>query len=146
MCRTSCKQKGSHMRSYQAIKYGNAFILALLFIVFAPFLLHQLRDVHAAPLITYNCVNNSKDPSGHCYGLQWWGGANGADTRITLHSTSGGNGFVNNEMWLTTLTYWVEAGVKSDTRFNPPDSSVFFWADNRPNGGGYAEHYSVILT
>ena len=134
------------MQSSQAIKYGSAFILALLFVFLAPFLFHQVGGVRAVPQNSYNCVTNPKDKSGHCYGTQWWGGANGADTRITLHSTSGGNGFVNNEMWLSNLTYWVEAGVKSDTRFNPPDSSVFFWADNRPNGGGYAEHYSIILT
>lgn len=135
------------MRPSSAIKYGSSFILALLFVFLAPFLFHQVGGVRAIPQISYNCVNNPQSQSGHCYGVQSWGGANGADTRITLHAISGGNDFVNNEMWLQTsgATYWVEAGVKSDYSFFPADSSVFFWADNRP-GGGYSEHYSVTLT
>ncbi|MEO8970834.1 MAG: hypothetical protein ABI406_04440 [Ktedonobacteraceae bacterium] len=104
--------------------------------------------MHAAPQISYNCVTNPKSTSGHCYGLQFWGGANGADTRITLHQTNGGQGFVDNEMWLVTssFNYWVEAGIKSSYAFRFSDASVFFWADSRPNGGGYAEHYSTYLT
>lgn len=135
------------MHSSHIIKYGSAFILALLLIALAPLLSYAIHSVQAASQNSYNCETNSHSGSGHCYGVQFWGGANGADTRITLHAISGGNGFANNELWLITsgATYWVEAGVKSNYDFFPADSSVFFWADNRP-GGGYAEHYSTTLT
>lgn len=116
------------------------FILALVFVPFG-----TVSHVHAATQISYSCGDLS---SGHCYGVKFWGGANGADTRITLHPTNGGNdGFVNTEMWLQSsdTSYWVEAGIRSCSCFNVVDGSMFFWADSRPNGGGYHEHFSNYL-
>jgi hypothetical protein len=100
----------------------------------------------AATQISYNCGDPSADV--HCYGQVTWGGANGADTRITLHRMNGGNGFVTTEMWLGTsdTAYWVEAGIASDASFRVSDATAFFWADNRPNGGGYHNHYSSFLS
>jgi hypothetical protein len=110
---------------------------------------HQNR-----PALSYNCVSNPSTGSGHCYGSEEWGGADGADSRITLDSSLsgaiGGNlftqGFVNTEMWLTTsdYNYWVEVGVKSEPADNGTNQPFVFWADSRP-GGGYSEHWGNYL-
>jgi hypothetical protein len=51
--------------------------------------------------------------------------------------------FDSNEMWDGNGTYWVEDGVTSgvDHYGNYHDKS-WFWADSRPNGGDYNEHYN----
>lgn len=48
-----------------------------------------------------------------------------------------------NEEWEGNGTYWVEAGVRAGYDFygNYHDKD-WFWADKRPNGGGYTEHYN----
>ncbi len=93
------------------------------------------------------------DPNnGHCYGTQYWGGANGADTQISLNTSLNGGGgpndnagesFVTTELWLNSpnYTYWVEAGVISQLRLTGDVFPSYFWADNRPNGGGFSFHY-----
>ncbi len=83
--------------------------------------------------------------SGHCYGRQFWGGANGADTRISLDTrlrggvANDGYYFATTEMWLTSITtsttYWVEAGVISQWASAYTTFPFYFWADNRPNYG-----------
>ena len=89
--------------------------------------------------LSYNCTTNPAQTSGHCYAIQSWGGANGADTRILVDASLYGgccNGdFVDTEMWLITAdrNYWVEAGVTSDQSLG--NGSNVFWADNRPGGG-----------
>lgn len=93
------------------------------------------------------------DPNtGHCYGEQFWGGANGADTRISLnvHLNGGGSSndfynfsFVTTEMWLNSSNYkyWVEGGIISQIEFTGETFPFYFWADSRPNGGGFSFHY-----
>jgi hypothetical protein len=50
-------------------------------------------------------------------------------------------------MWLattdTTFNYWVEEGITEGEHYDGTcgNGDQFFWADNRPNGGGYHEHY-----
>lgn len=92
------------------------------------------------------------DNSNHCYGY--------ADLNT---GTSGGSGFhggsvvlrtncayeanystefIDNEEWVNFPGgYWIEAG---DTTGPPTAGSslLYFWASNRPNGGGYNEHYN----
>ena len=115
---------------------------------------NQSHNKATLPL-SWNCG----DPySGHCYGIQFWGGANGADTRISLNvHLNGGTtsndlssrSFVNTEMWLQTSAtgygtpgaYWVEAGVESSYYYTNSALPFYFWADQRPNGGGYSSHY-----
>lgn len=95
---------------------------------------------------SWSCGNPS---SGHCYGQQFWGGANGADTRISLDARLRGSApndgyyFATTEMWLATsnLAYWVEAGVISEWAVGGTTNPFYFWADNRPNGGGFAFHF-----
>ena len=59
---------------------------------------------------------------------------------------------VNHEMWYQLSpddargTYWIEVGFKdgiTDTIFSCKTDTLF-WADSRPNGGGYNEHYFNI--
>lgn len=56
--------------------------------------------------------------------------------------------FVTEEQWLLTdnssSAYWVELGMA----YGAPQGSTryFFWADSRPNGGGYHEHDLSIST
>lgn len=87
---------------------------------------------------------------GHCYGdYDWSGATTGSATSIYMvhltcsTSCSSAHGFVDNEMWLidenNPTEYWVESGYES----YPPGSSSndsYFWADERPNGGGYNFH------
>jgi hypothetical protein len=53
--------------------------------------------------------------------------------------------FVNHEFWYGTVAgaeYWVEVGFKDGlTGSGGCVTNADFWADNRPNGGGYHEHY-----
>ena len=93
---------------------------------------------------SWSCGNPT---SGHCYGAQFWGGANGADTRISIDSRLKGSApqdgyyFASTEMWLSSPTYWVEAGIISQWAVAYSTFPFYFWADNRPNGGGFSFHY-----
>lgn len=89
--------------------------------------------------------------SGHCYGSTYWGGANGADTRISLNTSLNGGGttndyynysFVTTEMWIaqSNAAYWVEVGVISEFAAINSTNPFYFWADQRPNGGGFSFH------
>jgi hypothetical protein len=59
--------------------------------------------------------------------------------------------FVNYELWMTTNNnysatgYWVEGGMTAGTLSHGvgghPTGFLWYWADMRPNGGGYWEHY-----
>jgi hypothetical protein len=50
--------------------------------------------------------------------------------------------FVNAEMWDASkdAAYWTEVGVSSGPIAGTYYDKQWFWADNRPNGGGYHEH------
>lgn len=107
--------------------------------------------------LTGYCSN----PSPHCYAERYWPGhTGGANTLINPYGALrcyGCSGFIDNEMWFsdpnssqcTSTAYgscWVEAGVSTWPANDPNschqgvDSTCMFWADNRPNGGGYHEH------
>lgn len=133
------------------------FLLALLSSspqAFAATTQSQFHNKASLPL-SWNCG----DPNnGHCYGIHFWGGANGADTRISLNTSLNGGStyndlasysFVTTEMWLQTAAtgannsnaYWVEAGIISEYAYTSSAFPFYFWADKRPNGGGFAFHY-----
>jgi hypothetical protein len=86
--------------------------------------------------------------SSHCYAFAVAngpanGGGSGALADNCLYVPDNGN-FVTQEMWdgnTNTLDYWTEvgliSGIGSDGTYY---SHHWFWADNRPNGGGYHFH------
>lgn len=92
----------------------------------------------------------------HCYGLVDWSknqypSIDGGQTVISMVELSCspsacGNAnppwFIDNEMWLYGnggQNYWVEDGYS--TYSNGHSTRIdYFWADSRPNGGGYTEH------
>lgn len=96
----------------------------------------------------------------HCYAqTEWHGNTGGAFTNLSPFDSlncQGCNGFIDNEMWFSDITSsqctslpakicWVESGISTyapsaPANCNPGnDSTCLFWADNRPNGGGYHE-------
>jgi hypothetical protein len=91
--------------------------------------------------------------SSHCYGevyyyssSQLWGINQGLNVSCLGPVSSPSSNFVTQEMWLLTANsssaYWVEEGMAYG---NPQGSKrYFFWADSRPNGGGYHEHDLTI--
>lgn len=89
------------------------------------------------------CDNSS---SGHCYAIAY---AYKADLGVygqiyLVCQYMPDNGYrLQNEIWdvSTDGAYWTEAGVTSGKAYdNNYYSKHWFWADNRPNGGGYHEH------
>jgi hypothetical protein len=87
--------------------------------------------------------------SSHCYGevtyyssSQFWGLEQGLNVSCLGPVSSPSSNFVTEEMWLITANSsgadWVEEGMAYG---NPQGSKrYFYWADSRPNGGGYHEH------
>lgn len=96
-----------------------------------------------------------------CYAeIDWYHYTGGAYTNISPYgSMSCANcptyAFIDNEMWLTDKTSsqcksvgacWVESGISTWSPSTPDNckpgyaSTCLFWADNRPNGGGYHQH------
>lgn len=153
--RTSSRPHTMLSTPLTAIAYSIIAAVVLLFTllfsspqVFAATTQSQIHTNANLPL-AWSCGNPN---SGHCYGVQLWGGANGADTRISLNSYLNGGAtsndyynqsFVTTEMWLVTTnsTYWVEAGIISEYWYTNSVRPFYFWADNRPNGGGFSFHY-----
>jgi hypothetical protein len=89
----------------------------------------------------------SCDINNHCYAIaEASGPANyggfGDLYYNCLYMPSNGN-FANQEMWDTnsSATYWTEVGIKSGIGVSGTYyTKQWFWADSRPNGGGYHEH------
>lgn len=87
------------------------------------------------------------DINNHCYALaQASGPANeggyGQLYYNCLYMPNNGE-FANQEMWdaSTNATYWTEVGIKSGIGYyGNYYTKEWFWADSRPNGGGYNEH------
>jgi hypothetical protein len=88
--------------------------------------------------------------SSHCYG-EAYGHASGIDgdyvtiTPSCMYAPSGT--FVTNELWLSDSanSYWVEVGYLSEgSGLNiggiASAGNYAFWADSRPNGGGFHAH------
>lgn len=86
----------------------------------------------------------------HCYGVAtWFGspasyGSGGNIYFACLWTADTGTDFTDEELWQGTdnstgLSDWVELGGA----FGWPNGAnrYWFWADNRPNGGGYHAHY-----
>lgn len=111
---------------------------------------------HAAP--TNSCTSSSCTSytcgdvsSNHCYAEYIWiGGVDGGETSVNqvVHMYGGPSGFINDELWLVASsgcssggsTYcWVEVGMEGVEDNN--GNTQYFWADNRPNGGGFHNHY-----
>ncbi len=85
--------------------------------------------------------------SSHCYGIVYLPGSSflgaDADDRVNNIGISPGTDFENNEVWVINGSYWEEAGISKGIGqggCSEHDSATFFWADNRPNGGGYHCH------
>jgi len=52
---------------------------------------------------------------------------------------------ITHEMWYETYAdgaYWVEVGVQSGYPIGLCFEQILYWADNRPNGGGYHQHFN----
>jgi hypothetical protein len=96
----------------------------------------------------------------HCYALTEYGASLGGyaptnGTSIDLEAdcltvSNANTDFIDWEVWNDTNddmgqgNYWVEAGMTAGTVVDGNGTHVgfqWFWADNRPNGGGYNEHY-----
>jgi len=91
-----------------------------------------------APGVAYSCGNVSAN---HCYGIEDWTGAtDGVRTSISLRSTTGGDGFVTNETWLSQDRFWIEAGTIAVYSYNN-GKPVYFWADMRPGDTQLNLHY-----
>jgi hypothetical protein len=127
------------------------FALLLAFTLFAGSFLLNSQPAQAAAMLSYSCGSSSG--SGHCYGWNTWVGAvDGSATQITVRGITGGNGFIDNEMWLVQWpknglprSTWVEAGYISDSGFEN-GAEVWFWADSRPQDNGYVNlHYGIPL-
>jgi len=94
----------------------------------------------------------------HCYGIENWYGAWGAQTTIKIVplncNYSSGCDFIDNEMWLNQYnnnqcsayqnTCWVETGYWNDP-FNQYTES-YFWADERPGSTLYVHFLGDIPT
>jgi len=84
------------------------------------------------------------------YGIAQLRGGNFHGTQVTLRSNvltvpNLNADFANNDSWVvdsTAARYWVEAGIIHGTYCcnNYAASPSFFWADSRPNGGGFHSH------
>lgn len=109
----------------------------------------------------YNCNPLYNNGNFHCYGETEWNKAKftytGVQANDSVQSINGGgahgysNGFMTNEVWLNDFisyfpdSYWVEAGYIQGENvvqhaINCTYDEQFFWADNRPNGGGFHAH------
>ncbi|MFE0463831.1 hypothetical protein ACFW1A_31710 [Kitasatospora sp. NPDC058965] len=101
------------------------------------------------------------DGASHCYARgafgplagqgPVWMDAIGTDLEVDCLSVGNrSTDFADYEMWMTTnnnydaYDFWVEEGMTAGTLYaapGAPQGFVWYWADSRPNGGGYNEHY-----
>jgi hypothetical protein len=148
-CFRSCSGIGSEMNrniaTYEAranqrrATRASAAILALG--LFAPLIVGP-----ATPAFASGCVPTTTN---HCYGVYEWdmgvyptygGAANLLATSLFTQFPDNCD-FATNELWVTPdlWTDWVEEGqVYADDCYS---DVAWFWADQRPNGGGYHEHW-----
>ena len=106
----------------------------------------------------------SPNSDGHYYGesAEWIGNNNpdivGIQSNMVTPSSSSDvyvadanpwqNGYVGHALWLNTdasVPYWIEIGNSygwnDNQNYFGSSSFIFYWADNRPNGGGYHIHW-----
>ena len=117
--------------------------MRILVVLASVLVLFQLTHIFNTPVVhAYSCGDLYVN---HCYGEWYWPGAmQGEKTDIKVeHINCGCNGFLNDELWVQSSSgcspnCWVEAGIKNETGYGYTFS---FWADQRPNGGGFHNHY-----
>lgn len=123
-----------------------SFFLSLGAVAF--FLLTQFQFAVSSSATTITC-------SGHCYNIGAFDIANypnayiqgdAMDIEADCISSGSQNAFVTAESWVYTVapgsSYWVEAGIANGLKnLTVADTKTYlYYADNRPNGGGYNEH------
>jgi hypothetical protein len=105
----------------------------------------------------YGCTQHLNGP---CYALGRWGGANGSRTTMSIANvtcsgcTPSSNWQVLDTMWLADTSSWavnscfnaacwVEVGTwtDADQRCGTTTTMCYYWADERPCGGGYHNHF-----
>jgi hypothetical protein len=116
--------------------------LRIVFVVLVVITLSQ--QFTPSVVYAYSCGNVGL---GHCYGRVDWGGGpiNGAAYDASVVHMSTGDGFVDNEMWVSDCdTYnpfcnphWVETGYISPAN----GTEQYFWADFRPQDNNVTEHW-----
>lgn len=88
--------------------------------------------------------------NGHCYAQAYWAvsapsGFHGASTDVRSNCLSVSNNqtqFINNELWVISGSYWIEAGITVGAKSagGYVSSPTAFWAQNHPSLG-YVETY-----
>ncbi len=88
-----------------------------------------------------------------CYARAWWqvsapAGFEGGELDLRTNCMTDSDPttqIMTNEMWVAdySAAYWTEAGISIGPRDGGGVSYYpsYYWADNRPNGGGYHEHW-----
>jgi hypothetical protein len=100
------------------------------------------------------CITGADPTTGHYYAVLESNGPVNADRAVALNINTSqlddvncdfSNGFVTHELWYKMDTrsgnYWIEAGFISGDAGGGCQPDADFWADNRPNGGGFNIHY-----
>ncbi len=88
----------------------------------------------------------------HCYAIAYWfntprtHGSGGTLYSHCLYNANAPNYFTDQEIWQDTdnadnFQYWVEGGAQYG--YNEA-TRHWFWADNRPNGGGFNIHFPSL--
>jgi len=112
-----------------------------------------LSAVVMALLLTA-CNNNYNCQNPHCYGTASWGGESPSvvslQTTAKLVPLSGGDGFVDDEMWVVDYNdnnctnsslniqslCWIELGSLAGPAWFSDTNTHLFWAENRPTSPG----------
>jgi hypothetical protein len=126
------------------------------FIVVAPIIALLVTGLLALSGVpAFAAVCDPTPPSGHCYAETPWSGQVNIGGKTSLYVpytsvyvTNYHTEFINQELWVGTNNdpsgaTNVEVGYTLGPLQNQPDSvnPRWFWADTRPSGGGYHEHY-----
>jgi hypothetical protein len=122
--------------------------LVITFSILSPSLLNSSDIARAQSLA--NCTNGDSYCDGYA---NWRGTITGTGTEIEVEFITCGycSGHLSNETWLTASNCgcWIETGYSTygpnsgDNKYSCSKGNrvnCYFWADERPNGGGYDEH------
>ncbi len=139
----------SLFRFSKFLRYSKRLLVALVIAIsiVSPSLLNSGVTARAQSLD--NCTNGD-----YCYEIvNWPNTVTGTATEIEVEFITCGycSGHLSNETWLTASNCgcWIETGYSTygpnsgDNKYScSKDNRVncYFWADERPNGGGYDEH------
>ncbi|HVU70210.1 MAG TPA: hypothetical protein VHD63_23980 [Ktedonobacteraceae bacterium] len=155
------RQKFMYQPARTILEDGGTTVLLILLVLVGAFLT-QTNSVFAATASVNvpdsGGVCSHPKSNGHCYATRDWPGATpGAFTNLSPYGSiycGGCDGFIDNELWLsdttssqcTTQGCWVEAGIEAISSSDSYDCTssgnavCLFWADSRPNGGGFHHH------